>query len=159
MKAELMPNKFTCVGLLLVLSVAGLSCEIHTKLSIKGGNPPTFVMTGNGTLTSIRIRGHERQREAEGEEASLYWVIKPEKGGAQIVGDIGSITYGKVPEGYRQQYPENGEAPLLNEGEHYYVRVVTSNANGADGYFMILKGQAIFAKYESELPDEVKRNN
>ena len=83
-------------------------------------------------------------------------MIRAKKGGAQIVDDIGSVTYGKVPEGYMQKYPESGEAPKLNEGEHYYVHVVTSNANGADGYFMILNGKALFAKYESQLPKEVK---
>ena len=35
--------------------------------------------------------------------------------------------------------------------EHYYISVVTSEANGDDGYFMIKKGQVIFKKSESEL--------
>jgi predicted RNA-binding protein with TRAM domain len=61
------------------------------------------------------------------------------------------VAYGKIPEGYAQIYPERGEAPPIVEGEHYYVRIVTANANGDDGYFMLRNGKVIFAKYESEL--------
>ena len=70
------------------------------------------------------------------------------------MGGIGSVTYGKVPQGYQQIYPENGAAPTIIEGQHYYVRIVTNNANGADGYFMVQNGKALFNKIESELPAE-----
>jgi hypothetical protein len=45
-----------------------ISCEIDTMLRISGGNPPTFIISGNGVLTSIRYDGI-RQREAQGEDA------------------------------------------------------------------------------------------
>jgi hypothetical protein len=150
-----MRNHFIRISLLLIIVPLALSCEIDTKLRVTGGNPPDFEMTGNGNLTSIRVRGHKTQRNAFGEDALLYWVI--ESGGwGRDVGRIGSVTYGKVPDGYGQKYPESGAAPILDEGEHYYVRVTTSNANGDDGYFMIIGGKTVFAKYESELPEESK---
>jgi hypothetical protein len=149
-------NKLITISLLIPVAATALSCEIDTKLSMKGGNPPTFVMTGNGILTSIRVRGHNRQRDAQGEDQYLYWVINLEDyDGSQVVGRLGSVIYGKMPKGYIQKYPEKGEAPALSEGEHYYVHVITSEANGADGYFMILNGKVQFATYESELPDKV----
>ena len=100
------------------------------------------------------MRGHERQREVEGEDQYLHWVIEVKDNGGSSVWRIGSVIYGKVPEGYEQIYPEKGEAPPIIEGQHYYVRVVTSNANGADGYFMVLNGKALFDPIESELPNE-----
>lgn len=86
--------------------VFSLSCEIDTKLKISGGNPPVFHMSGNGILTSIRVAGHETQRKAQGEDQNLYWVIEAKAGGADHLWKLSSVTYGKVPEGYKQIYPE-----------------------------------------------------
>lgn len=137
-------RRLLLMSALLLFAVAlTLACERPTKIFIEGGNPPTFRMTGNGSLRAIRVRGPKKQREAEGEEASFYWYIKSEKGGAKNVEDVGQITYGKVPEGYVQVYPERGEAPPLIEGERYLVRVSTVNANGADKVFSIRSGKVV----------------
>lgn len=142
------------VVFLFVLSTGLSSCEIDTTLSITGGNPPTFVMKGNGKLGSIRVRGPHKQREAEGEEASLYWVIQAKDNEARSVSSFGSLVYGKVPEGYVQVYPEKGETPPLIEGEIYNIRVSTINANGDDGFFVIRKGKVFYSRIASELPEK-----
>jgi hypothetical protein len=149
-----MPTRVISSGLIIFLVILSVSCEIDTKMRISGGNPPAFMMTGNGILTSIRVRGNQRQREAHGEDQYLHWVIEVKDDRGTSVGKIGSVTYGKVPEGYQQVYPEKGDAPAIIEGQHYYVRIVTSNANGADGYFMVQNGKALFDPIESELPAE-----
>ncbi|MFL6211510.1 MAG: hypothetical protein ACJ74W_21860 [Pyrinomonadaceae bacterium] len=154
--AKRMMRILLILGALSFFAVVSLSCEIDTKLSIKGGSPPIFIMSGNGRLTSIRVRGHERQRDAQGEDQYLYRVIQPKKGGSRSVDDIGSVAYGEVPDGYEQKYPESGKAPPIVEGQHYYVHIVTANANGADGYFMMLNGKAIFDPIEPNLPEEMK---
>jgi len=133
--------------LLFLITTMSLACELDTKIVVEGGNPPMFTMTGNGSLRAIRVRGPNKQREALGEEASIYWQLKSEKGGALDVGDIGSITYGEVPEGYRQIYPERGKAPSLVEGERYYVRFDTANANGAEKFFTITNGKVEVSDY------------
>ena len=150
----MLQTRILCLTFVVMSISLSLSCEIDTKLGISGGNPPTFLMSGNGFLTSIRVRGHARQREAQGENQYLHWVIEVKDDGGLSVGSIASVTYGKVPKGYRQIYPEKGEAPPIIEGQHYYVRLVTSNANGADGYFMVQNGKALFDSIESELPPE-----
>lgn len=140
--------------LLLIIGIS-LACERDTKLKVEDGNPPKFAMTGNGTLTAIRVRGPHKQREAKGEALYLYWVIEID--GREDPADVETLSpviYGKVPDGYKQVYPERGDAPPLVEGEHYYVRVVTSNANGDDGYFMLRNGKVIFAKYEYQLEEK-----
>lgn len=148
-----MRNQSIAVGLLLVLAVAALSCEIDTKLSIQGGNPPKFVISGNGSVRTIRVIGPKKQREKEGPDASAYWYIKSEKGGAKDADAIGSIIYGEVPEGYGQVYPGTGAAVPLVEGEKYYIRVDTANANGAEKYFIIRDGKVRFADYASGLDE------
>lgn len=117
------------------------SCEVDSKLSITGGNTPSFVMTGNGRLTSLRLRGPDKQREADGEDAFLYWVIESQDGSDRVVSDVSPIIYGRVPEGYRQVYPEKGLPPQLVEGDRYYAQVVTMNANGDGKYFTIRQGK------------------
>lgn len=147
---------FVSAAILFVVCSIGLSCERDTKLKVEGGNPPKFVMTGNGVLTSIRVRGPQRQRNVTGEAASLYWLIETrgDPGTNDRVSAISPVTYGVVPQGFEQVYPERGAATPLIEDEHYYIRVVVSEANGDDGYFTIHNGTVSFAKYESELPNK-----
>jgi hypothetical protein len=124
----------------------GASCERHTKLTIEGGNPPKFVMSGNGILTAVRVGGPEVQRDAEGEARFLHWVVEI-KSGRRRVEELSPLTYGVVPEGFQQIYPENGEAPRLVEGERYNVRVVTSQANGDSKSFVIRNGKVEVSEY------------
>ena len=133
------------VSLSLVLS-AFAACEQDTKLTIEG-NPPRFTMKGDGSLRSLRVRGPNRQRSVDGEDAFIYWRLTSEGGTARSVGAIGTITYGSVPTGYTQIYPENGSPPSLVEGERYYVRVDTANANGAEKFFVIKNGKVETSDY------------
>ena len=147
-------GKLVCYFILPVVAASAVSCEIDTKLTVEGSNPPRFTMTGNGELTSIRVRGPHEQRDAEGEDMYLYWVIKLKSEGTERdVRDVSPVIYGKVPDGYVQAYPENGEAPPIVEGEHYYVQVITNDANGDDGHFTIPNGKVRFAKFEYQLTE------
>lgn len=148
-------NKLSQVALLLSLVVAALSCEIDTKLAVKGV-PPQFHMSGSGELGRLVVRGRETQRDIEGPDASAYWYIRPQKGGGgrRNVGELSPVTYGVVPEGYEQLYPENGQAPpKLAEGQRFYVQVDTVNANGASLWFIIRKGKVEFSEYEHSLKE------
>jgi hypothetical protein len=90
------------------------------------------------------VRGPRKQREAEGENASMYWLIEIANAqSGHSVGRIGKIVYGETPRGYTNVYPETGQAPPLQEGERYYVQVVTADAEGASAYFTIKNGRAI----------------
>jgi hypothetical protein len=128
---------------LFVVTGLFLGCERHTKLSLKGSNPPKFVMTGSGTLSSIRIGGPEKQRESEGEEAYLYWVIEAKKDEDRPIERLSPLAYGEVPDGYEQRYPAHGHPPPLIEGERYLVHIETFDANPFSGYMIIQNGKAI----------------
>jgi len=137
------------LALLLFLALISLSCEIDTKLRIEGSNPLKVIMSGNGTLSRLVIRGHKTLRKVEGPDSSAVWRIEMtdyDKG--QIVSRLSPIIYGQLPKGYIQVYPEQGEAPELEENVTYWIEVETWNANGASGYFLITSGRAKFAQYE-----------
>jgi hypothetical protein len=109
-------------------------------------------MSGNGTLSRLVIRGHKTLRKIPGPDSSAVWYIKMiDYDHGQLVSRLSPISYGKLPTGYVQKYPEQGEAPQLEENVIYYIQVDTWNANGASGYFLIKDGKINFAKYESEL--------
>jgi hypothetical protein len=129
------------IPLLLVLFL--VSCgEQDTKLVFEGGNPPEFALSGSGKLIWIRIRGGQKQREAEGEDQWIYWEIKAD-GNQQFIEKLSPITYGIVPKGYKQVYPAKGQAPPLIEGERYNIWVWTLNANGVERDFIIRSGKTM----------------
>ena len=127
------------VILLLALPLITVACERDTTLAIQGSNTPKFVLSGSGTLGSLRVVGPLRQREAQGEDASVYWMIKPApEMGPERIETLSPITYGKVPPGYVQVYPEQVEAPPLVEGVRYFIDVSTNGANGVRRNFTLL---------------------
>ena len=123
--------------------------ERDTKLIVKGTNPPQFKMSGSGELGALRVMGPKTQREIEGWDASAYWVIVPENGclEGEAIEDLSPITYGKIPKGYVQRYPEQGEAPPLVEREKYHVMADTVNANHDSKYFIIQNGKSVEVPY------------
>lgn len=127
------------VCICLLLSLLYLGRERPTELTFEDGNPPKFKMRGSGDLEELRFRGWHKQREALGEEAFLYWVIEPHaRATRRSVEGIDTITYGQVPKGYVQVYPEDGSPPpVLNEKESYTIRLETANAPGAVKRFKI----------------------
>lgn len=127
------------VILLLTLPLITVACERDTTLAIEGIDAPRFVLSGSGTLGSLRVVGPLRQREAQGEDASVYWMIKPAPDvGPKHLETLSPITYGKVPQGYVQVYPEQGEAQPLVEGVRYFIDVSTNGANGVRRNFTLL---------------------
>jgi hypothetical protein len=143
--------KVVSIGLLFLAASIVLSCEVDTKLQVKGGNPPQFVMSGSGDLGRLVVRGPKTLRHIDGPDSSAYWYIEIENPKVSKVSLLSPIAYGAAPPGYIQKYPESGSATPLIENEIYYVQVDTSNANGTSKYFIIKKGKVEFADYESQL--------
>ncbi|HVG35618.1 MAG TPA: hypothetical protein VM911_21385 [Pyrinomonadaceae bacterium] len=128
---------------LLLLSLAA-TCERDTRLNIESGNPPEFIMSGSGALTILRMHG-PKVREGQGETAHIIWEVVPKDGAANAKGveEIGTVIYGQIPAGYVQNYPEQGQAPTLVEGEEYDVWLITDNANGVKRHFVVRDGKIL----------------
>ena len=119
--------------------------KLAIRITLGGGNPPVFVLSGGGALAHLLVYG-SKQREVASDRSFALWEIEPINGyqkGREIK-DIGSIKYGVVPEGYRQIYPEDGAPPRdLLPGNKYEYWFDTTNAPHARSYFVIRGGKAV----------------
>ena len=92
----------------------------------------------------LRMQG-QKVRESPPIEASIVWEISSgaDRFGGKHLEELESITYGEIPTGYVQKYPEQGKAPPLVDGQHYGVFFDTVNGNGAHVYFTYRDGRII----------------
>jgi hypothetical protein len=139
----------TFLASLLVLVSVCSACEWDTTVRLKDSNPPQFRLSGSGKLAMLRMVG-QQVRSTPPSDASVVWEIAPREGqfGGTGVGILGSITYGEIPPGYLQKYPEEGKPPPLVEGQLYAVRFETTGANGAHVYFIYRKGRLVETNFQ-----------
>jgi hypothetical protein len=137
----------------------------ETKPMVSGGNPPTIefdsaraqlYVSGPYTLEQLKERYKQRykitggkniltpeqQKELEkirGNKNYEIWQLDPGRGFGL------SITYGIVPNGFRQVYPANGKSPEpLIEGKIYAaVAPSLDTADVKSEYFMIDNGKVV----------------
>ena len=129
-------------------------CSRDARLTIEGGNPPSFTISGHTILESIRVSGPDKEREA-GRQAKpgdsvpytkLYWEIVPQGELANTsLSRIPPIVYGIVPQGFTQIHPEHGQPPALGEGEKYNIRLSVYGGQGVNTFFAI-HGNKVFAE-------------
>jgi hypothetical protein len=137
--------------LALILSVLPmLGCERRTIVKFAGGNPPTFVIAGSGSLAVVTIYGPEReQTQNPFDDTGAIWKIVAEGGylNGEPVEKLRSITYGIVPQGYNQVIPAGAESPpALVAGKRYSYWFDTTNAPHDAGFFEIKEGKATLVK-------------
>jgi hypothetical protein len=152
----------------LLIITAVNRCRIDTKPMVSGGNPPIIEFDGRRaqlyvigpyTLEQLRqeykqeykitegknILTPEQQKEHEkirGNKNYDIWQLDP---GSISRGFGVSITYGIVPNEFRQVYPANGKSPEpLIEGKIYAaVAPSDDSADVKSEYFMIDNGKAV----------------
>jgi hypothetical protein len=126
--------------LLLATLCCGDACERDTKISVEGGNPPTFRLSGNGNLAFLDVSDNSPNK-VEKRSGETLWKIIPQSGKSEI-GQLPPITYGQVPPGFNQVIPKVGEPPPLIAEKPYQVSAPTSNAHGDWVFFIIRDGAA-----------------
>jgi hypothetical protein len=141
-------------GFIRVVLVCGLlaltCCEFDPQAKLMGGNPPVFsVWSGTGNLLFISIREYRADESLNPSERSIeLWRVEAtrDKSG-QLMGrrasDVDKVTYGIVPDGYRQIIPASGNPPALVEGKNYSYDFETAAGMPATGNFEIRAGRAI----------------
>ena len=119
-----------------------LACEEDTSIKIDGKNPPSFSLSGSGALISFGVTEvpPENQRQTIQRRSDVnipLWFIEPTNGDNKIW-RLPSITYGKVPPGFTQQFPADGSVPAqLKEGKIYEAGGGASQANGELIWFKV----------------------
>lgn len=144
-----MTAKIKNLRLFALLLAIGLfaACKRSTHVKVEGGTTPVFVLSGSGNLESFVVYSPDFAEKAESpwDENLALWKIRPnrERLHGTPVEQPGRITYGLVPDGYRQVRPWDGSAPPLTEGQKYFYDVETTNAPGAGGFVEIRNSQAV----------------
>jgi hypothetical protein len=152
--------------ILLISSFALISltgCEVDTRVKVSQENPPQFTFSGTGSIAQLYVGGPFTLDELKlvvGAEGKLlsekeFSKIEQEVGGSRTLWrldprnvhkrlpDIPAITYGIIPEGFRQIYPEEGKPKPLLEGKYYSVSAPSRSANFHVLYFVIQDGKAV----------------
>lgn len=132
------------MGKLLIISLMMLvtltSCERDMTLTLDGANPPTFKLSGSGRLIFFAVSEVPQERPSKIDDPKL-WEIRPIN--ENLISKLPAITYGVVPEGFRQLTPIAGVPPPLVEGRMYKAGGPAFNANGASIRFTIKDGTAV----------------
>jgi hypothetical protein len=136
----------SAIGFML-LTLSFIGCERSTSVWVKGGTDPVFDLSGSGAVAIFTVFGPDFMTKAEKPRDENFAVWKIEASGGYLYGtwirDLGSITYGVVPFGYRQIKPQDGTPPPLKEGQKYFYVVETTAAPGTSGYFEIRNSRAV----------------
>ena len=138
--SSLLSSILSIALLLLVTLCCGDACERDTKISVEGGNPPTFRLSGNGNLAFLAV-SDDAPNKLEKRSGEILWKIIPQSGKSEI-GRLPPITYGQVPSDFNQEIPEVGAPPPLIAERAYEVAAPTSNAHGDWIFFIIRDGAA-----------------
>jgi hypothetical protein len=131
----------------LVVSFVGaivVSCgEPPTSVVIRQGKPQHFVVSGHGTLDHFTITGPvarctEAWKQDRLPATEVYWEIVP-------LGDVDinrfserePIIYGRLPDGFKQVAPKNGEPPPICDGGPYNVTLAIREGGGICMFFAV----------------------
>ena len=130
------------------LCFAGCTYESKTKVSVDGGNPPTFKLDGSGhqiffVVGEVSPANQVPAAQRNSEKDTLLWKIRPNEGTADVAWDWPPITYGKVPIGFKQELPAQSDVPQLVEGRVYAAGGPAYGANGGEMWFTIRDGKSV----------------
>jgi len=118
------------------------------SIDIDGKNPPLFALSGSGGLISFGVTEvpPENQTQTIQRRSDVnipLWSILPAMPDNSIK-RLPAITYGKVPAGFKQQFPADGSPPApLIEGKIYEAGGGAYGANGGLMWFKIQGGKSV----------------
>jgi hypothetical protein len=126
------------------------SChEIDPRIRLEEGSyPPVFNITGGGLSASFVVFGPfenvgEWQKASSSiEKLTPVWEVNSPPHTDKSVSDYSPLTYGKIPSGFSQKHPKDGNALQLSEGKIYYLLIPVNSANWTGLCFFIKGGKA-----------------
>lgn len=138
-------SKLLLSSVSVLVLLQGCSLERDTIVSVEGGNPPTFRLSGSGRQDFLLVRELTPQEmqnpDRRPTDPEYLWELRP-KGTNPPADDWPPITYGAVPENFRQYVPSDGGKPKpLEEGKSYLAGGSASGANGGVTWFKIENGK------------------
>jgi hypothetical protein len=145
---------------LAVFSIAGCNRERLTQVNLEGQSTPQFTFSGSGNLNEFSVyvvspsdltigrTVESLSTESFFTQPPLWRVeVQTDVLHARTVGNIGRLTYGVLPQGYRQTIPADGTVPpSISSGKQYFFECSTVNAPGARGFFQVIDGKTVRAQ-------------
>jgi hypothetical protein len=111
------------------------------------GLPPSFRYKGNRWVECCKNLNFfvvsEVSPDNPSKEGKYIWWIWPKDTAKGESYNLPTFTYGKVPDGWRQTIPENGEPPPLVEGKTYEAGGNFHSGQDAHLRFTIRGGKAV----------------
>jgi len=116
---------------IVVVDCVVTSCDQILSVSIDTKVPPSFTFDGSRFAECCNYLQHFAVMEETSEDThpmfntdpsishKIVWKIEPKDSSKGKVQNLPIITYGKVPDGWRQTIPYNGEPAALTEGKIY----------------------------------------
>ena len=138
-----------------LLPFAGCHRERPTEVRVQGAATPAFVFRGSGELASFSVYlvppSPEEMSKPFSEQLPVWRIsaLPDYLHGVPIEG-IGTLTYGMIPRGYKQEVPSNGDpAQSLIPGREYFFDARTTNAPPTAGFLRIENGKVISTKVKT----------
>lgn len=139
-------SKILFSSTLILVLLQGCSLERDTVVSVEGGNPHTFRLTGSGRQNFLLVREVSPEEIKDPNrlpaEPEYLWELWPKGPTLPPADSWPPITYGTVPPDFEQLIPSDGGKPKpLEEGKTYLAGGAASSANGGAVYFKIENGK------------------
>ena len=138
------------VSLVFVLVSLFSSCGEGLVISMDEKLPPTFKYKGNRFAECCKnlnffVVGEVLPGNPEPENNYVWWIWPKDAAHGESY-NLPTFTYGKVPDGWRQTIPENGEPPPLVEGKTYEAGGNFHSGQAAHLRFTVRDGRAEWLK-------------
>lgn len=123
-------------------------CNQRPRVVVEGGSAPLFKVAGRGSIQVITVSGPDfdnpNSRDAGSRYMKPFWQIVAQPGhDIALVEQSGGIVYGKVPDGFKQVFPQNGATPQpLVENELFTFDLRLGNGDAIGKRFVIHNGMA-----------------
>ncbi|MGC2832494.1 MAG: hypothetical protein WB994_22865 [Candidatus Acidiferrum sp.] len=133
----------------------GCATERPTQLRLEGNAIPVFALSGSGQLSSFSVYTvppiPEKMDKPFSQQVPAWQIVAhPDYLRGRPVEEIQKLSYGSIPQGYKQSYPENGvPAPPIQAERFYFFDCNTTNAPQASGFFVVHDGRTISAKVKT----------
>lgn len=132
----------------LLLSMVACTYEENTEVSIDGENPPTFKLHGSGnqqyfSVAEVSPDNYVPPAQHDSDKDIALWKIVPIEQTPPRAWDYPPITYGSIPNKFRQELPQDGTPPPLVEGRLYEAGGPAYGANGGSVLFAIRNGKSV----------------
>src|SRR3989442_2620413 len=143
----LSPMKHCVLLAVVFIFLGGCRSERSTEVRLEGEALPIFVLSGSGRLAIFTISALPSEEKISSPYSVMpLWRIEAESGylSGRPVEEIGKLTYGRLPAGYKQVYPESNQSPQpILPGTIYEFYFETTGAPHARGLFEVQKGKTV----------------